>query len=65
MKELKSFFIGEHHFSSIAGYVVAGLTVLQSLHEKGVVDSYTIILSVSLAILGRVAADGSKTKTGI
>lgn len=65
MKNFKNFFIGDHELSSLAGYIVAGLTVLQSLHEKGVVDNYTILLSVSIAVLGRVAADGNKNKTGI
>lgn len=51
---------GESWKTSLVGALLAGLMVLQEYLEKDEVSYTKIGIAVMIAILGRVAADGTK-----
>lgn len=53
--------LGKSPFTSIAGYIVAGLMVAQELLGKGETSYWKIGIAVAIAVLGRVSADAGTT----
>jgi hypothetical protein len=53
---------GSSPYTTIAGYIVAGLMIAQTMIESGVTNPWRIALAVGIAILGRVAGDEKTTK---
>jgi hypothetical protein len=49
--------LGSNPFTSIAGYLVAGLMVVQTLITAGETDWLKIGIAAAIAILGRVSGD--------
>jgi hypothetical protein len=54
--------LGSNPFTSIAGYVVAGLMVVQTLITAGETDWFKIGIAAAIAVLGRVSGDSINTK---
>jgi hypothetical protein len=59
---MKSFFFGKSPVTSIIGYIIAGLTVMNDLMTAGETNGWKIGLAVAMAVLGRVAADAGQTQ---
>lgn len=57
---MKSLFLGSSPLTSIAGYLLAGLTTADALLKGGETDWRKIGIAVSIAILGRVCADANQ-----
>lgn len=54
---MKRFLIGHSPFTTLAGYVLSALLIIQQLQDKGVTDWHQMILPVAIAIFGRIAGD--------
>lgn len=54
---------GESWMSSLAGYILAGLTVAQEMIEKGDISPIKLAIAIFIAVLGRVVADGNKVQS--
>ena len=52
--------LGQGKWTSIIGYILAGLTIYQGYAQAGETDWKTIIVGVLIGVLGRVAADSTK-----
>jgi hypothetical protein len=57
MKSVLGKLLGPSPITTIIGYVLAILTVIQPLLKAGTTDLFTIISAVFTALLGRAAAD--------
>lgn len=57
---MKKFLLGSSTITSIAGYLAAGLVVLEDLIKAGETSLLKISVAVAIAILGRVSADAGK-----
>lgn len=58
MKQL----LGSSPFTSIIGFLIAGLTAAQTLLQSGTTNYFQIGIAALVAILGRVAADSNQSK---
>lgn len=52
--------LGESPWTSIVGYVTAGLMVLENLLKTGETSWVKIAVAVCIAVFGRIAADANK-----
>ncbi|MFX1704606.1 hypothetical protein PV783_11665 [Chitinophaga sp. CC14] len=61
MKFIQTIF-GKSSLTSIAGYIVAGLLVVQEMQKAGETNWISIAIAAAIAVLGRVAGDANKVK---
>jgi hypothetical protein len=50
--------LGSSPVSSIAGYFLAGLLILQEMTSEGETSWTKISVAIAIAVLGRIAKDG-------
>ena len=58
---MKNIFLGSNPMTSVAGYVVSGLVVVQALLEKGETNYWKIGIAAAIAVLGRVSGDSTNS----
>ncbi|MEZ2446134.1 hypothetical protein AB6805_30675 [Chitinophaga sp. RCC_12] len=61
MKLIETIF-GKSSLTSIAGYIVAGLLVVQEMQKAGETNWISIAIAAAIAVLGRVSGDANKAK---
>ena len=59
---MKKIFLGSSPLSSVAGYVMAGLVVVNEMFTHGETNWRKIGIGAVMAILGRIVADSKDTK---
>ncbi|MBV7529050.1 hypothetical protein [Chitinophaga sp. sic0106] len=59
---MKKVLLGNSSITSVIGYLVAGLVVLDDMLKAGETSWLRIAVAVAIAILGRVSADSGKVK---
>lgn len=62
MKTLKTTLLGKSPITSLIGYAIGALTVVQQMLESGVTNWTVIATGILTALLGRKAADAGESK---